>query len=209
MKKSFVSVIFILWAACLSGQHYFGLKGAAGLNSVDVVPKFNTKNLNTANTGILYRYEHKRFTALQVELSYVNKGYIQAEDTARNIIENTQRISSIELPLMAQGFVRLGGFRPYITGGAVAGYILSRSSQVKGEDQKKYIFDKYDRRFEYGIAGGAGMALRIKSFEIQGEWRYIYNFSFLRDPIIPGRGSQSLSATRMEISLSLLYRFKK
>ena len=209
MKKSFISLILILLTVSLYGQHYLGFKGAGGINSVDVMPKFNTKSLITPNAGLLYRFEHKKFTAIQVELNYVNKGYIQAEDTARNITENTQRISSIELPLMAQGLVRLGAFRPYLTGGVVAGYILSRTSQIKGEGEQKYIFDQYDRRFEYGIAGGAGIGVRITTLELQAEWRYTYNFSFLRDPIITGRNSQSLSATRMEISLSLLYKFRQ
>jgi hypothetical protein len=91
----------------------------------------------------------------------------------------------------------------------VVGYILSRTSQTKGEDRKEYVFDEYDRRIEYGIAGGAGLGLRLASFELQAEWRYIYNFSFLHDPIIPERRTQSLNTTRMEISLSLLYRFGK
>jgi hypothetical protein len=211
LKKSLVLAIFILCGVCLSAQHYVGLKGAYGINSVDVVPIFETKSLTTVNNiGVLYRYEHKQYAALQVELNYVNKGFIKAVDTVNYTPEETSRITSVEIPLMAQGFIRFGAFRPYLTGGAVVGYILSRSQQITGESKRAYTFDEYDRRFEYGIAGGAGLGVRFSFIELQAEWRYIYDFSFLRTPVIYGQDetrTQTFNTTRMEISLSVLYRF--
>jgi hypothetical protein len=191
-------------------QHYVGIKGSQGHNSVSAMPNFDKKNLVTFSPGILYRYEHKKYAALQIEANYINKGYIKSVDTVLMTPENTHRITSFELPLMAQGFVRLGMFRPYLTGGVVVGYILDRSSQVTGEKREKHVFDEYDRKFEYGITGGGGLGIKISKFELQAECRYHFNFSFLRNPSIPGsRVNQYLNPTQLMFSASLLYCLSK
>jgi hypothetical protein len=111
---------------------------------------------------------------------------------------------------MAQGFMRFGAFRPYVTGGVIVGYILDRNTQVDGEESQAYIFDEYDRRFEYGITGGGGLGVAISRFEIQAECRYHFNFSFLRNPTIPGNvGNRYLNTTQLMFSVSLLYRLSK
>ncbi|MDR1886636.1 MAG: PorT family protein [Prevotellaceae bacterium] len=194
----------------ICAQHYVGIKGAQGINSVSSLPVFDRRNLTTFSPGILYRYEHKKYAALQIEANYISKGYIRTPDTISMTPETTNRITSFELPLMAQGFVRLGAFRPYLTGGVFVGYILERSVQVTGEESRKYVFDEYDRRFEYGLAGGGGLGVKISGFEIQAEGRYHYSFSFLRNPAIPGnRSNMYINTTQIMISVSLLYRLSK
>jgi hypothetical protein len=198
----------MLIPASIFAQHYVGVKGSQGFNSVASLPAFEKRSLPAFSPGILYRYEHKKYAAIQVEANYINKGYIKEIDTIAMTPETTNRITSFELPLMAQGFIRLGPFRPYLTGGAYVGYILERSSQVTGEKSQKYEFDEYDRRFEYGIVGGGGLGIKIYRFEIQGECRYHYNFSFLRNPTIPGRPNAYINSTQLMFSVSLLYLIK-
>jgi hypothetical protein len=199
----------MLISSSVYAQHYVGIKGTQGFNSVDALPDFDKKALKTFSPGILYRYEHKKYAAIQIEINYINKGYIKAIDTVMRTPEITNRITSFELPLMAQGFIRIGPFRPYLTGGAVVGYILERSFQEEGTRSQKYVFDEYDKRFEYGIAGGGGLGIRIYNFEIQAEYRYQYDFSFLRNPVIPGNMNRYLSSTQSIFSISLLYRLSK
>jgi hypothetical protein len=202
--------LILLISTGVYAQHYVGIKGSMGFNSVSALPDFDKKNLKTYSPGILYRYEHKKYAALQIETNYINKGYIKKIDTVSMTPETTYRISSFELPLMTQGFIRLGHFRPYVTGGVIIGYILDRSNQVTGDKSQKYIFDEYDRRFEYGLAGGGGLGIAIDKFEIQAECRYHYNFSFLRNPVIPAnRANRYINSTQLMISLSLLYRLSK
>ncbi|MDR1898148.1 MAG: PorT family protein [Prevotellaceae bacterium] len=206
---SFFYCFCLFMPATVCAQHYVGIKGAQGYTTIQALPVFDRTSLQTFSPGILYRYEHKKYAALQIEMNYINKGYIKDLDTMRNTPEIANRITSIELPMMAQGFIRLGIFRPYLTGGATVGYILNRSTQVKGEQSQSYKFDKYDRKFEYGIAGGGGLAVAIQKFEIQAECRYHYNFSFLRDPIIPEQQNTYLNSTQLMFSVSLLYRLSK
>jgi hypothetical protein len=197
-------------SAGVYAQHYVGIKGAQGSNSVSAIPDFDKKTLKTFSPGILYRYEHKKYAALQIELNYINKGYIRAIDTLAMTPETTNRITSLELPLMAQGFMRFGMFRPYLTGGVFVGYVLERSVQVAGEESQAYTFDEYDRRFEYGLAGGGGLGIEIYRFELQAECRYHYCFSFLRNPVIPtNRANRYISSTQLMFSVSLLYRLSK
>jgi hypothetical protein len=191
-------------------QHYVGVKGSQGFNSVSALPDFDKRALQTFSPGILYRYEHKKYFAMQVETNYINKGYIKEIDTISMTPETTYRITAFELPLMTQGFIRLGMFRPYVTGGVYIGYILDRSVQVTGEESQKYVFDEYDKRFEYGITGGGGLGIEIYRFEIQAECRYHYNFSFLRNPSIPNSGgNRYINSTQLMFSVSLLYRLSK
>jgi hypothetical protein len=190
-------------------QHYVGIKGIQGYSSVDAIPDFDKRSLETFSPGILYRYEHKKYAAIQIETNYINKGYIKEIDTISRTPETAYRITSFELPLMAQGFIRLGMFRPYATGGVSVGYILDRSSQEMGQESKKHIFDEYDKRFEYGIAGGGGLGIALFRFEIQAECRYQYHFSFLRNPVIPEQTNKYLSSTQLTFSVSLLYRLSK
>jgi hypothetical protein len=198
--------LIMLFSANISAQHYVGVKGSQGFSSVAALPKFDKHSLPAFSPGILYRYEHQKYAALQIEANYINKGYIKDIDTISMTPEITNRIASLEIPLMAQGFVRLGPFRPYLTGGAVFGYILDRSTQIKGENSEKYVFDEYDRRFEYGITGGGGLGIKISRFEIQAECRYHYSFSFLRNPIIPEKSNTYFNSTQLMFSVSLLYR---
>jgi hypothetical protein len=197
----------MLVSTCVYAQHYVGIKGSQGFNSVSALPDFDKRALKTFSPGILYRYEHKKYVALQIEINYINKGYIKELDTISMTPETTYRITSLELPLMTQGFIRVGPFRPYLTGGVIFGYILDRSVQVKGEESQKYVFDEYDRKFEYGLTGGAGLGIQIYRFEIQAECRYHYNFSFLRNPVIPTNvGNRYINSTQLMFSTSLLYR---
>jgi hypothetical protein len=197
-------------AANLSAQHYIGTKGSWGFNSVDALPRFDRRQLETFSPGILYRYEHQKYAALQIETNYIHKGYIREIDTVTMTPEKTFRITSFELPLMAQGFIRFGAFRPYVTAGVYAGYILERSIQETGKTQQKYEFDEYDRRFEYGITGGGGVGVSLYRFELQAECRYQYNFSFLRSPVIPKQLMNTyINSTQLMFSVSLLYRLSK
>jgi hypothetical protein len=199
----------MLVSTMVYSQHYVGIKGSQGYNSVSALPDFNKTVLPAFSPGILYRYEHKKYAALQIEANYLNKGYINDMDTISMTPKITNRITSFELPLMAQGFMRFGPFRPYVTGGVIVGYILDRSTQVDGEESQAYIFDEYDRRFEYGITGGGGLGIAISRFEIQAECRYHFNFSFLRNPIIPGYRARYINTTQLMFSVSLLYRLSK
>jgi len=206
LLKSVGVFVFISIATLTNAQHYLGIKGSQGFSSVDALPKFDRIQLSSFSPGLIYRFEHKKYAAIQIEANYMNKGYIKSIDTIAITPETTFKITSFELPIMAQGFVRIGPFRPYLTGGAVFGYILNRKVQEKGQAQQDYVFDEYDRRFEYGIAGGGGLGLKISRFELQAEGRYHYNFSFLRDPVIPNNRNTYFNSTQLMFSISLLYR---
>ncbi|MDR0560289.1 MAG: PorT family protein [Prevotellaceae bacterium] len=206
MSKSVCLLLFAVFSTCSFAQHYIGVKGALGYSSIYAIPDFKKRDLQTLNYGLLYRYEHAGYAALQIETNYINKGFIREIDTITMTPETTERITSFELPVMAQGFIRLGIFRPYLTGGVTAGYILQRKVQEKGRKQTDYEYDEYDRRFEYGIAGGGGLGITVSRVEIQTELRYSFNFSFLRTPVIFGQTNKYLNPTQFTVSVSLLYR---
>lgn len=199
MKLKVITLLFVFTFALLSAsaQHYAGIKNGYGIMGVAAVPSIKAQTVNSAfNPGLIYRYEHKKYAAIQFEFNYLSKGYL-ANDT-------THTIYSYEIPMLAQGFIRFGRFRPYLTGGAFFGYIANRRIEVAGV-RKDYITDRYDNNFEYGIIGGGGLGVSVWDLEIQAEWRYQYAFSFLRKPHISGK-TQYFNATQMMISVGILYR---
>lgn len=224
MKKIILSLLFIIGVLSSEAQHYFGLKNAYAITNID--SKMRTGPLSsTFNPGVIYQYKHKKYFAIQLEFNYIQKGYEEKNEIKEtpNLDEYNMnmesilvteplrinhKINSLELPLMAQGFIQIGPVRPYVTAGATLGYILSRATEEKGVSVD-YVFGEYDRRLEYGIAGGAGMGVRVNRFELQMEWRYHYNFSFLKNPMIEGRIPDYLNSVQMIMSIGLMYRFGK
>lgn len=208
-------ILFLIISLCIyntaNAQHYVGVKDAYGIMGLSSTPSLRSKSINTTlNPGLVYRYEHKKNFAIQTELNLINKGY-KFVDTATITTprpDSTIHISSFEIPLLAQVFVRWGWFRPYITGGAFAGFITKRQKQIGDGSKKDFDKNGYERTFEYGIIGGAGMAFTVSRFELQAEWRYQYAFSFLQDPHINGQ-SLYMNPTQMMISLTLFYRLGK
>ena len=192
-------------------QHYVGVKNAYGITGVMDDPDINSKTINsTFNPGIVHRYEHKNYFAIQTEFNHISKGFHRLDinkETGEVLSDTTHKISAFQLPFTTQIFYRFGWFRPYVAGGAYLGYISNRKVEYENIS-KDYIWDNNDKRFEYGIIGGAGMAFTISRFELQAEWRYEFSFSFLRKPHINGI-SQYLNSNQMMISLTLLYRLGK
>lgn len=206
-KQFKIIALLLINALTASGQHFVGFKNSYAFNDIASMPSIGSKLITTAfNPAIAYNYTHRSFAALQAELALVSKGYEIEADTARKTNPVRHHITSIELPLATQLFLKFGVFRPYFTGGVTVGYITKRSIDSLGVT-RKYVFDQYDRRFEYGLTIGLGTGIKIDRFELQIEGRYLYNFSFLRQPVITGRSNQYLNSTRLAISMCVLYRF--
>lgn len=207
IKYCSLLLTLVLSTSSLWSQHFIGIKNTYSLNDISAVPTLGSKAISSAfNPALVYNYTHRKNAAVQVELAFVNKGYELKPDTAKGTPAIRHNITSVELPLMTQLFLPFGMFRPYFAGGVTIGYITKRT--VDSLDHSwTYVFDKYDRRFEYGLAVGLGTGIRVNRFELQVEGLYHYNFSFLRTPVIVGKPNQYINSTRMAISVSLLYRF--
>ena len=177
-----------------------GVAGGLNLNSMDFQPSMRQKMYNGINGGISVRYTSEKYfsmiCAAQIELNFSQKGWEEDFDdgTANRYY---RRLNYIEVPLLAH--LSWGkeqyGLQFFINLGPQFGFFLSDSETYEGtwtpEERPTSLRPVYGKevynKFDYGIAGGAGIELKTKAgnFFIEGRYYYgladIFNNSKLDD----------------------------
>ncbi|MCE7038851.1 porin family protein [Dyadobacter sp. CY312] len=137
---------------------------------------------------------------IQLEPGYTQLGtkylthskYKSSDGTTEDIEKLDVATNYFELPLLLQLNPRLGRFETIINLGPEIRY---RTGKVKGKSSYSYSengtiveedesgpeddFDEDFSKFDYGIAGGVGVALPIKSFKVFAEARYHFGLTNL------------------------------
>ncbi|MFP4089973.1 MAG: porin family protein [Cyclobacteriaceae bacterium] len=147
-------------------------------------------NFITGYTGgfSIQQYSQPNF-GLQADIMFVEKGWIEnIRDTITPfdpVGEFTQNLSYIDVPIMAHGYVGKRNFRIYLEAGVLLSYIFDHNSQLDpgiGQERVTYRFvEGRDRRFNIGVAGGAGFEVvtAIGMFQLGG--RYSLGFTSVID----------------------------
>ncbi len=193
MKLTHIILSAFLMVACAlpikaqigEQRHNFaiGVNGGINLNSVSFSPSVSQKNLMGITGGITARYiseiYFKMICGAQIELNFAQHGWDEFYEDYPNL-KYTRKMNYIEIPLLAHlAFGKERGFQFFIHAGPQIGFFLgdSRSSEGEWENSGMTIeqHDKsVDNRFDYGIAGGAGIELRTKVGCFIAEGRYYY-----------------------------------
>lgn len=126
-------------------------------------------------TGIFYGHEGYQFEHNE------NTGYTYKVAGAEKAI-----IEMVEVPVMSHLHIDLWNFKLIAQIGFYAGYRLS-IERFPGEtgtvaEEIRHSFLDTDRRFDYGIKGGAGVGLVFDPFEIHLQAMYKHAFASLYDP---------------------------
>lgn len=179
-------------------QHYFGLRGGYSISSIGFEPnQGEIKSVSGIDFGVAYKLYAERFMGAQMELNFVNKGYKQDDTTYTG--------RAIELPVMAQGFIRFGGFRVFVNGGFFCSYMLSQDVERPDDSgnlyKESYSFSDRDKRFEYGLVGGGGLAFQLKKIELQVDVRYQYSLGYSMKPRY--RDEQTIFSHRNNLAFSI------
>lgn len=168
-----------------------GVNGGATFSRMDIVPSLRqTFNIGKTFGGVL-RYTSEKYFFLicgaQLEANYVERGW-------KELIEDgtgdsySRQVSYVEIPFLCHlGIGReFYGVQGFLNLGPQIGFLLSDREIKSGEwsdlsgrpASSTYIYGKkFEKTFEYGIAGGLGIELktRIGSFSLEG--RYYYGLS--------------------------------
>lgn len=185
----------VLCAGCFSAsaqvgdlRHNFaiGINGGVNLNSVSFEPTIKQNNLMGFTGGITARYISEKYFSMicgiQLELNYSQHGWEEALEDYEDTYSRT--MNYIEIPMLAH--IAFGkeqrGLRFFINAGPQIGFMLSESeSYSEIWDPSHRIKEQYgkmvDKKFDYGIVGGAGVELRTKAGSFLLEGRYYFGLA--------------------------------
>ena len=177
-----------------------GVTGGVALNRVGFDPTIKQTLHAGPTLGVVARFTSEKYfkalCALQVELNYTEMGWKEniLDSNSQPLPDTYSRnIHYLQMPFLARlawGREHRGAMG-YVLAGPQVGYCLSESSKQSAftlnaeanPDRPNGMYQQYsmsiDKRFDYGITGGAGVELNtaIGHFLIEG--RYYYGLSDL------------------------------
>ena len=167
-----------------------GVSGGYVLNKVSFNPTIK-QNFHTGTTfGISLRYTCEKYfaalCALQAEVNYTEMGWKEKIETSTDTYQ--RQMGYIQVPLLANiGFGReRGGAMGFIVLGPQIAFCINEDEKRGGEwteetlsKRPNQIVEQYDlqvqKKFEYGLTGGAGLDLSTRSghhFLLEGRYYY-------------------------------------
>jgi hypothetical protein len=165
-----------------------GINGGLNINKVTFSPTIKQQSMNGINGGLTIRYISEKYFAmlcgLQLELNYSQRGWRELiEDGTDNTYSRT--MNYLEVPFLAHiAFGNENGAQGFLNLGPQIAFLLGEKEQRSDAatwEPLGRIHEQYgkwaEKKFDYGIAGGAGFELRtrIGSFILEG--RYYFGLS--------------------------------
>lgn len=178
----------VLWQGA-AAQHTLGVTVGYGMSNGRFQPKFETKAMwGMYSGGLAWRhYGKQRFVGgFGIDLEFQQQGFSFAQNSSqvedkKEFIYYTRHINSIMLPIVWQPHIYLlrNHVRIYLEAAATFSYNLSATYENAQAGAKgDYAFKPArDSRWGYGLAGGGGIAVLIKQFEINFRARYYFGYS--------------------------------
>lgn len=157
-----------------------GVKYGFAITNLYSTPYLDPKSHNSPlNLSLLVTYftplwGYMDYFGIQTGVRYTNYGYSINKEGYEYLGQN---LTNIEVPLISTFKYDIKKhFRVMLNLGPFAGYRLKTS--------KPGGFDCFDRRWDYGLEGGGGFAIRFNPVEIHIDCMYQYHFSWLYHPEI-------------------------
>ena len=197
MRRIIGIIATILFATNISAQIEeprnileIGVAGGLNLNSMEFQPTIRQKMFNGINGGITARYTSEKYfsmiCAAQIEINFSQKGCEEVFDDGTDN-RYYRRLNYIEIPLLAHlsWGKEQNGLQFFINLGPQFGFFLSDSETYEGtwkpEERPSSLHSVYGKevynKFDYGIAGGAGIELKTKAGNFFVEGRYYYGLA--------------------------------
>lgn len=169
-----------------------GINGGINLNSVSFSPTVRQQNLMGITGGFTVRYISERYFKMicgaQIEINYSQHGWDEYYKDYPNY-GYTRTMNYVEIPFLAH--LAFGkeprGIQFFIHAGPQIGFFLNDSYTIQGDwnelaqNYNNIVTEQHekaiDNKFDYGIAGGAGLELRTKAGNFILEGRYYYALS--------------------------------
>ena len=169
-----------------SAQSLVGVRGGYALSNVGYKPEAHPEGIQTAQYfSLRFTHYHSMWNTihvfgLQLGLDYAEQGFTLP------MYQETMRYKVLELPVISQFHIDFWKMRLLVNLGGFVGYRFGATMQRPDDNGTlvtgDYVYDCYDRRFDFGFIGGGGLAFRIKPFEIHAECNYQHSLSMLYNP---------------------------
>lgn len=192
-KSRALLLLFLIPLFChipAGAQHLIGVRSGFNMSGIDFQRNDKPKNIPTfLNFSLLYTYYHPMwelfpYFGLQTGVSYTEQGF--ALPGMHSELYDTTRYKVLTIPVVSQFHIDFWKMRLLVNLGAFGGYRMSAKESYYTQSgtriHQKYLFDCYDIRLDYGIVGGGGLALKMKTFELHFECNYQYSLSMLYNP---------------------------
>lgn len=195
IKTLFACALFALLGGSAAAQHTLGVTAGFGMSSARLDPKQEMKPIwGRSSFGLSWRYYGRQRVVggFGVDLEFLQQGFSFAPDAS--MIEDkkdyryyTRKLNTLVLPIVWQPHVYMFRHRVRIYAEAAATFSYNFSSTYENEvardageaDWKgtyRYKTPR-DNRWGYGLAGGGGIALLIRQFELNFRVRYYFGYS--------------------------------
>ena len=178
MKKYLLIILLLSSVTYMSYSqeklHMAGVSYGYNIGNVSFDPPVTHNSVATfSNFSILYNYYHdlwgsSPYFGFQTGFSRIESGY--------EILGQRYLTEMYRIPLVSQFHIDFWKMRFLINLGAY-GAFRSKLTEPKGSS-----FDTQDKRLEFGIIGGGGLAFVVKPFEIHLEANYNHSLTYLSDP---------------------------
>lgn len=194
LGKTGIALLLMIWGcdlhAQIGEQRYnlaVGVNGGINLNSVSFSPSVRQKNLMGITGGVTARYISEKYFSMicgaQIEVNFSQHGWDEFYEDYPEL-QYTRKMNYVEIPLLAHlAFGKDRGLQFFIHAGPQVGFFLSDSYTISGDwdNFTGITVEQHDKtvenKFDYGIAGGAGLELRTKAGNFLVEGRYYYALS--------------------------------
>ncbi len=206
-----------------SPKFYLGAKGGATLSRMTFSPGVHQKMVQGVTMGVSAKYVEENIFGLLAEVNVTQRGW--KEDFERDLapeFDYSRKLTYIQIPFMTHIYFGTDKFKGFINLGPEFGYMIG--DKISANFEYNNIKDipgfpttmrtneqmsmEIERKFDYGIAAGAGMEFIVKrkhSLQLEGRFYYglgnIFNDS-KRDFFSASRGMS------IEITLGYMIRVK-
>lgn len=186
-KSLAILLVFIMGAVAVRAQivittpyeFSYGVSAGTTFSSFTFNPKVQQATLVGLTIGLTGRLSMGENVGLQAELNFSQQGWKEDfEDTPE--YKYSRRLNYLQLPLYTH--IQFGGkkVKGFLNAGPQIGYMISESTDqnLNGAEPGRVNYQHTlptEKKFEWGISGGAGIEVRtgIGYFLIEG--RYLYS----------------------------------
>ena len=142
---------------------YLGISGGGNLCRVSFTPSVDQNPLATPSVGLVFRHVSEPHIGLQVEATYLGRGWIENLDTLGTY---KRSIQSIHLPLYAVFIAGSKTVRFTFTLGPYLSRVIKEEETIAVTDSR-YLKDYYGKslsdKWEFGFTGGIGVELHTRA----------------------------------------------
>ena len=193
MKQRIITILTTLVAVIgitltAQAQHVFGVKGGWGASTARFYPKQEMRMMWGGYTGgVTWRhYTAERFVgAVGADIEFMKRGYsyypyFSSENPETKALRYTRHINSVLVPIVWQPHFYLADFRlrVYIDLAVTFAYNISSTyvNELQGTSRTYNIKLVPDNRWNYGLAGGGGVAYLAGRNEFSIGARYYFGY---------------------------------